>query len=439
MEPQRPIEKALRQLAAKRQAEQGAQFELHPATRRLLQGEVSRQYPHREKRQSGAWREKLFGSFWLRAAWSASFVAVLGLFMALETLRRPDSLQLASVVPEAGDHKNWKDTLSKADEKPSSGNSSETKSTALLGPSGKSLDLGNEAPALEPVARKREPVDSNGFKRAVSPLASSAAADKQDSFELSTRGPDRQSGLDALAAKTVTAGSGPAQAPQGAVAEAPLFKTQSSPNRRKVEPERPVGQVEQLSDSVGKALQNSQQFVSERARDKKTREEEQAILDQFNFSQQGSQLRVQDVDGSVYSGEVVPESYSPTNNKAGMASRRTTQTPGAAARLSGGNSNAHADQFYFQVSGTNRSSNRRVIFRGRLETSNEITSGPAGANRSGALGLGGASDSNSSQISERQYRNVANQRQLDLRNSRISGTAEIEGAKNEEIRAVPAR
>ena len=99
MEPERPIEKALRKLAAKRQAEQGTEFELHPATRRLLQGEVSRQYLPQKTETRASWREKLFGKFWLRAAWSASLVSILGLFLALELSRRPGSPQLASIAP----------------------------------------------------------------------------------------------------------------------------------------------------------------------------------------------------------------------------------------------------------------------------------------------------------------------------------------------------
>ena len=40
-EPERPIEKLLRDAAQKRRDEAGAPLELHSATRRLLQGEVA--------------------------------------------------------------------------------------------------------------------------------------------------------------------------------------------------------------------------------------------------------------------------------------------------------------------------------------------------------------------------------------------------------------
>ena len=45
MEPERKIEKLLRAYAKKRRAEAGDPLKLHPATRRLLQGEVARRKP----------------------------------------------------------------------------------------------------------------------------------------------------------------------------------------------------------------------------------------------------------------------------------------------------------------------------------------------------------------------------------------------------------
>ena len=49
-EPERPIEKLLRAAAKKRRDEAGAPFELHPADRRLLQGEVARKFAKPQRR-----------------------------------------------------------------------------------------------------------------------------------------------------------------------------------------------------------------------------------------------------------------------------------------------------------------------------------------------------------------------------------------------------
>jgi len=75
-EPERPIEELLRDAARKRRDEAGAPFELHPATRRLLQGEVARQLarPQREARSFAS----LVAQLWPRFAWGLGLLAVLG-------------------------------------------------------------------------------------------------------------------------------------------------------------------------------------------------------------------------------------------------------------------------------------------------------------------------------------------------------------------------
>ena len=54
-EPERLLEKLLRDCAKKRGEETGAGMVLHPANRRLLQEEVARRYGRRGLRRSGFW------------------------------------------------------------------------------------------------------------------------------------------------------------------------------------------------------------------------------------------------------------------------------------------------------------------------------------------------------------------------------------------------
>ena len=74
-EPNQPMEEVLKAYAAKRREEAGDTFELHPATRRLLQGEVSRQFSknERDRKKSGSWLS-LFGP---RLVFSSGIFAVL--------------------------------------------------------------------------------------------------------------------------------------------------------------------------------------------------------------------------------------------------------------------------------------------------------------------------------------------------------------------------
>ena len=76
-EPERPIERLLRAAAKKRRDEAGVPLALHPATRRLLQGEVARKYakPGRRTRRFA----EMLGQLWPRFAGGAAIFAVLAL------------------------------------------------------------------------------------------------------------------------------------------------------------------------------------------------------------------------------------------------------------------------------------------------------------------------------------------------------------------------
>jgi hypothetical protein len=84
MEPERPIEKVLRAWGEKRR-EEAEGLEMHPATRKLLQGEVARKYA-RSKTRAGysllAWFRTL-----PRWAWGAASVATLGACVTLIALK----------------------------------------------------------------------------------------------------------------------------------------------------------------------------------------------------------------------------------------------------------------------------------------------------------------------------------------------------------------
>src|SRR4051812_6051946 len=86
MEPERPIEKALRETAKKRREELGAPLEIHPATRNLLQGEVARQFkPGRQSPRSG-WRLSLWPGL------AFALVLVLAGFFGFQALiKRPQA------------------------------------------------------------------------------------------------------------------------------------------------------------------------------------------------------------------------------------------------------------------------------------------------------------------------------------------------------------
>jgi hypothetical protein len=84
MDPERPIEKLLRQAAQARRDQAGAPQEVHPATRRMLQGEVARKYTAGGPRE----RRSFFDLFMPRLAWGAALVVGIGLAASLMLPRK---------------------------------------------------------------------------------------------------------------------------------------------------------------------------------------------------------------------------------------------------------------------------------------------------------------------------------------------------------------
>ena len=72
MEPERKIEKLLRAYAKKRRAEAGDSLKLHPATRRLLQGEAARRGPRPGKAGTPGF---FLAVFWRRLVFALCVVA----------------------------------------------------------------------------------------------------------------------------------------------------------------------------------------------------------------------------------------------------------------------------------------------------------------------------------------------------------------------------
>ncbi len=74
MDQERPIEKLLRGAAKDRSEQAGGAWELHPATRRLLHGEVVRCYPRKTAEAGSRWS---WNRLWPRLAWAGGLSAVL--------------------------------------------------------------------------------------------------------------------------------------------------------------------------------------------------------------------------------------------------------------------------------------------------------------------------------------------------------------------------
>lgn len=97
-EPERKIEELLRAYAQKRREQAGNCFELHPATRRLLQAEVARVFP--QKNGAGSWLSFL-GLMWVRAGLAVSILLVLGVtvYVMHPWEKQPSQFAAAPTMP----------------------------------------------------------------------------------------------------------------------------------------------------------------------------------------------------------------------------------------------------------------------------------------------------------------------------------------------------
>ena len=86
MEHDRPIEKLLRRYAKKRRGDAGAPLEMHPATRRLLQGEVSRQFPKADGEGKSTFAEwfAALRKRWVYATAAMSVVLIAGVVLVVQ-------------------------------------------------------------------------------------------------------------------------------------------------------------------------------------------------------------------------------------------------------------------------------------------------------------------------------------------------------------------
>jgi len=89
LEPERDIEKTLRACAKQRREQAGTPPPMHPATRRLLQGEVAR-LKKRAPPSSGFWPQFLWGS-WSRILLNAAVALLLVTCVLLLPTRRGES------------------------------------------------------------------------------------------------------------------------------------------------------------------------------------------------------------------------------------------------------------------------------------------------------------------------------------------------------------
>ncbi|HTL59648.1 MAG TPA: hypothetical protein VL361_28515 [Candidatus Limnocylindrales bacterium] len=370
-EAERAIEKLLRACAKQRRGEEP--LTLHPATRRLLQAEVGHVFHNRPAESTGFLSRFLSLSLGPKLAWSA------GVFLVF-------AITTWSIV--------------------SSHRSSQR--ARLLARSDKTTQQTSSASRLQLAAPATTPVNLADARQAENKVQSSQDIAKE---------PDLQS-----VSKPEIASRYPAQ---GAMPEM-LKKDAETSGLSRPTLNAPAGNVAPVvtyssaASSIGAAGQSfsapTRLFFQESSNEVKLIEKDnpQPILASFQWEQSGSAIRVVDQDGSVYSGslQMAPRQLSRVEQRRSLSPQK---------RAADASANSTAPEVFFQVSGTNRSLQRLVVFNGRFFVPTNSGTEAVSTNlfRDAGRSLGGA-------ITRAPV-------------SQISGTAVIGGTQQVSINAVAAK
>lgn len=465
MNDERPIEKLLRRYAKKRRAEAGAPVELHPATRRLLQGEVARQFRKAAPGDARALFAQMLKGWLPRLAWAVPLLVLVavGLWSLLD---RPETKQLAlgpapneTVVADGNraakaERQEPESLLSKLDApRSTAGENAPADLIAVktVPPSPSPAPIPVRAPdqpvvSLAGVAEKKGEAASGGFKKLAQAdklgVASSAApararfAEASSANRVNTLPSDPRTGSDAslqtnrgisgaYAANQQklnesTARSFDAQALESA---APLQDTPSTAASLKridsLEPEQAPTYSQSFANLVPEPLKQKAAKVIAPS-------PISPVLANFRVEQTGRQLRVVDSDGSTYVGETdsPPEFWGAVGGEKNQAALlfqsdgKLHQLPAAAAVPP-----PQSQSNFYRVAGTNRTLNQAVEFTWSFV---ELTNAPvlAQAEKIGAE-------------RNKDARKLPTQFPVQLQNAFINGRAQFGTGKEIEINAVP--
>ena len=453
MNDDRPIEKLLRRYATKRREAAGEPLELHPATRRLLQGEVSRQFPKAgaEGNSAVAGWFTVFRQRWVYAAAALGLLLIAGVMLVMNG----DKSQLATAPP--------KFELAKNEMSPAKAATKEVR------PQEREADAARGVAVPAPVsASAPEPAPS----RPAAAAPSARGNDKRPRASaptLAKKAPQAIAPLEAYASAVMTNQSGSAHlaakpvslAPAAAFAEernslAVAAQDQSASladSSVRLDSKITANTLERRSEpATGSVAFETQSGVPASARygfktqaktaavsqsfanqapipvTKTTRKAAPAspVLANFQMEQAGDQLRVIDGDGSIYVGDLnpAPASYGGGSKDAAafkqgekLALRRSA-APAAAAP-------PPAQNYFYRVAGTNRTLNQQVEFTWQFV---ELTNQQA---KSKGQVVGDALKQDSLVVPQ-QFPAL-------LQNSAINGRAQINAAKEIEINAVPVK
>jgi type II secretory pathway pseudopilin PulG len=467
MEPERKIEKLLRAYAKKRRAGAGDLLKLHPAARRLLQGEVARRAPKPDEEEPSV---TLWESFRQRWALFAGFALVIFFGAALFLPALSSSKKKAQAVTAMN---NLRQIGLAAQIAAGDNNGKLPASLDAL-----TNELGSDKILTDPESGKPFIYVASGEKldglSSNSVLAYSLADKKGHAVlfadgrvevvnsskfsELTNRGLTELALAKDSVRRQFTETSEAITVASGTAAAAPPVPGQTKPGADRSDVK--LADLGNTAPSVGELAANapaagaptadrlatahgaagnysttqtkSVQFASTVGQNfdssaQNSFKNTAAVLANFQVQQNGNAIRVVDADGSVYDGALQPEKMVAQKEQ---VSAGTVSLPMDQEKSSTSHDEPQmAQNYFFRVAGTNLTLKQNVVFAGNLLANSGATANLQQANnRNGNFGGGGSIGG--------QLQSVLTN-QLPWSNSRIAGTAVVDDTNSIEINAVP--
>lgn len=454
MEPERKIEELLRAYARRRRAQAGDPLTLHPATRRLLQGEAARNAPKPGEEDESVSLWELFRRQWA-ALLGFTLIIFFGAMLLLPSLSNmkfkeqqattmSHLKQIGAAAQIAAVENNGKlpatlDALTNHLLADKILTDAENGGRFAYVAGGASLDdLQSNAVLAYSAADNngRAVLFANGDVQWLNGARFSELTNRGSLQLAVANGLARRQPAETPVAITVSGGNVAAVSPvleqskSGKLGVAGQNAGELAANR----PAAPATALDQMvapqtnsvqfasaaSHNLAFGLQNS--FTNTAAPGNAA-----PVLANFQVQQNAGAIRVVDQDGSVYDGSLLPE------NAVAQAEPAPAATPAPVAALpeiqnkdlSAAKKVPQAAQnYFFRVAGTNRTLQQNVVFTGNLLAVSSVATNLQLSFRGGG-GFGGG----------RAQSELTNQ--LPWSSSRITGTAVIAGTNNIEINAVP--
>ena len=475
MEPERKIEKLLRAYAKKRRAEASDAFKLHPATRRMLQGEVARRSPKPEEEPESLSLWDIFRERWavlLAFALIMFFGATLFLPALSKAKNRAPGAMAASKLKQIGvaaqmvaEDNNGKlpATLDELTNQLASRDAltddvsgkpfvyaaggevlSDLKSSNVLAysPSDKSRTVLFADGSVRRVRKDEFAMLTNQATLAMAEPRVPQAAPVEAPAPATAPALAINGLASGIGGKTLTVTTAPTAVTAGELTIDAGLASSSRPatfGLAKTESTQAVAMFKaDLADNFQVNASNSQRY--RQLVNKKL----PAVLNTFEVQQNGNQIAVVDQDGSVYNGTLHPVPAPAVQNEvAGDRRKEAPPLPGATPSGAAGGLAANISQqqsaaqnYYFRVSGANRSLKQNVVFTGNImandaelsQTRSQSQNAPAQTEKfaNNVIGQSKAANVNGQQVSQQSI----------FSNSRITGTVTIDHT-NVEINALP--